>query len=284
MELPLRRQDAMTTAQLMLDVRLSARLPRIARLARRLLGTAIGVACITGCAQTPKMVPPQTLVAPYDTARGEVLWAVVPLRNESATSHADAEMISDQIVAAVEETRGLRALPLNRTIETMRALKMSGVNSPADAKKLAQALGVDGLVIGSVTDYEPYEPTLGLSLALFARPGAMQTVSKEALDVRKLAAQPADSAPKNGAFQDSPVSVFTIHLDGKNHQVLMDVKAYAEGRSDPNSALNWRRYTASMELYSQFAANHAVGGLLEQEWMRLARLGTAQAQVDHKDH
>src|SRR4030095_1580583 len=122
------------------------------------------------------------------------------------------------------------------------------------------------------------------SLALFARPGAMQTVSKEALDVRKLAAQPADTPPKNGAFQDSPVSVFTTHLDGKNHQVLMDVKAYAEGRSDPNSALTSGRYTASMKLYSQVAATHAVRRLLEQEWMRLARLGTAQAQVDHKDH
>ncbi|MCC6676932.1 MAG: hypothetical protein IT436_07300 [Phycisphaerales bacterium] len=249
----------------------------------RALAAGVLALAIPGCAQGPaKMVPPQTLVAPYDASRGEVLWAVVPLRNESGTSQADPLAISDQVVAAIEEARGIRALPLNRTMEAMRALKMGGVGSPADARKLAQALGVDGLVLGSVTAYEPYEPTIGLSLALFARPGAMQTVTKDPLDVRKLAAMPAEAPRDPGAFQEAPVSVFTAHLDGKNHQVLLDVKAYAEGRHDPGSALNWKRYTASMELYTQFAANHAVGGLLEQEWMRLARLGAARERPEER--
>lgn len=268
----------MTTAQLMLDVRPLLRAAR--GLALVLSAVLPGLA---GCAQSPpRMVPPQTLVAPYDTSRGEVLWAVVPLRNESGTTAADSGAISDQVVAAVEEARGLRALPLNRTIEAMRALKMPAVSSPADAKRLAQALGVDGLLMGSITAYDPYVPTLGLSLALFARPGAMQTLTKETLNVRRLAAQPAEAPAKNAAFQDAPVSVFTTHLDGKNHQVLLDVRTYAEGRHEQASALGWRRYTASMELYSQFAANHAVNGLLEQEWMRLARVGAAAERPEER--
>lgn len=267
----------MTTAQLMLEVR--------PRPAARLLVAAIAAlgAFMPGCAASkPKMAPPQSLVAPYDASRGEVLWAVVPLRNESGTSQADPLLISDQVVAAVEEARGIRALPLNRTMEAMRVLKMGAVSTPADARRLAQALGVDGLLIGSITAYEPYEPTLGLSLALFARPGAMETITRDPLDVRKLSAMPAEPPRDPGAFQEAPVSVFTTHLDGKNHQVLLDVKSYAEGRHDPASALNWKRYTASMELYSQFAANHAVGGLLEQEWMRLARLGAARERPEER--
>lgn len=265
----------MTTEQLMLEVRSSVRAGVAAAFCAALL--------LAGCSQGPaKMVPPQALVAPYDASRGEVLWAVVPLRNETGTSQADTLLISDQVVAAIEEARGIRALPLNRTMEAMRALKMAGVGGPADARRLAQALGVDGLVIGSVTAYEPYEPTVGLSLALFARPGAMETMTKEPLDVRKLAAMPAEPARDPGMFQEAPVSVFTVHLDGKNHQTLLDVKSYAEGRHDPNSALTWKRYTASMELYTQFAANHAVGGLLEQEWMRLARLGAARERPEER--
>lgn len=263
----------MTTAQLLLDV-------RIRRAGRSILAAA-ALALIPACSTGPaRLAPPQTLVAPYDTSRGEVLWAVVPLRNETGTSAADPLLVSDQVVAAIEEARGIRALPLNRTLEAMRVLKLSGVSSPAEARRLAHVLGVDGLVLGSLTAYDPYEPTIGMSLALFARPGALATVSKDPIDVRRLAAMPAEPPRDPGAFQEAPVSVFTAHLDGKNHQVLLDVRAYAEGRHDPASALAWKRYTASMELYSQFAANHAVGGLLEQEWMRLARLGAARERPE----
>lgn len=267
----------MTTEQFMLATRPARPGVRLA------LAVLAPVAALTGCTQgPPKMVPPQALVAPYDASHGEVLWAVVPLRNESGTSQADTLLISDQVVAAVEETRGVRALPLNRTIEAMRVLKMPGITGPADARRLAQALGADGLLIGSVTAYDPYEPTLGISLALFARPGAMETITKEPIDVRKLAAMPAEPPRDPGLFQEAPVSVFTTHLDGKNHQVLLDVKSYAEGRHDPATALTWKRYTASMELFTQFAANHAVGGLLEQEWMRLARLGAARERPEER--
>jgi len=68
--------------------------------------------------------------------------------------------------------------------------------------------------------------------------------------------------------------VISEFLDGKNHQVVMDVQAYATGRHDPNSALAWRRYLASMDLYSEFAAWHAVGRLIDHEWIRLARVQT----------
>lgn len=255
------------------------------RSARPLLWAAVLAApiALTACSQGPApMTAPQTLVAPYDTSRGEVLWAVAPLRNESGTTQADTLAISDRLVAAIEEARGLRALPVNRTIETMRALKMQGVSSAADAKKLAQALGADGLIVGSITSYDPYEPTFGLSLALFARPGAMQSAAKgPTLDVRGLTGRAAEtSTPDPGSFQNSPLSIFTTQLDGKNHQVLLDVQAYAQGRHDPAGALNWKRYTASMDLYTQFAANYAVGGLLEQEWMRLARMGAAQERQE----
>ena len=45
--------------------------------------------------------------------------------------------------SAVEQVRGLRALPMNRTIETMRVLKMPFIRTPGDAARLADALETD---------------------------------------------------------------------------------------------------------------------------------------------
>jgi hypothetical protein len=51
----------------------------------------------------------------------------------------------------------------------------------------------------------------------------------------------------------------------------MDLRIYASGRTRDLSAMGWRRYTASMDLYSQFAMYRGVDGLLQQEWTRVAR-------------
>lgn len=247
------------------------------RLARRLIAAAALGATIasTGCSSSgAKLKAPEVLASPYDTSAGEVLWAVIPLRNESGTTLFDPSDVSDKVVAAAAQVRGVRVLPLNRTIAAMRSLKIASVSSPADARRLAQEMGVDGIVLGSISQYDPYDPPkLGLSLALYTRPGAMDRRGDARVDPRVLSVQPTDYNPFPGSsFTDAPASVVSEYLDGKNHQVLMDLKRYAEGRHDEHSALGWRRYLASMDLFSEFAAWRAVGGLLGHEWLRLARV------------
>jgi hypothetical protein len=227
-------------------------------------------ALCAGCAQKDRLVTPVTHAAPYDTTRGEVLWAVAPLRNESGTTAVDRFEIGDKVVAAAAQVRGVRVVPLNRTIAAMRALGMNDLTSPADARRLAAELGVDALVLGSITAWDPYNPPkVGIALALYARPGTLQD-ARDGLDVRALRYQPTDYQyfPRT-AFPDAPASVVSEYLDGKNHQVQSDLKRYAHGRHDPGAALGWRRYLTSMDLFSEFAAWHAMGRLLEHESIRL---------------
>jgi hypothetical protein len=231
-----------------------------------------------GCAAPKELKTPAELVAPYDTSRGEVLWGIVPLRNESGTSTADPLALSDKIAAAVAQVRGVRAVPVNRTLAAMRALQMTELTNPADLRKLAAEMGVDGLIVGSITAFDPYDPPkLGLALALYSRSEAMDfgQVAPQPLDTRRLQYQPTDYQyfPRS-TYAQGPASVISEHLDGKNHQVLADVRQYAEGRHDPRSALGWRRYIASMDLFTEFAAWHAVSRLLDHEWIRLARSPT----------
>ncbi|MCC6427159.1 MAG: hypothetical protein IT435_10110 [Phycisphaerales bacterium] len=245
------------------------------RFARRMVVLALtftGYGMLTACqwSRPARLTPPGALLAPYGTESQTMLWAVTPLRNESGTTLADPLAISDKVVAAVAETRGLRCLPLNRTMETMRALDMTSIRTPADAQALAKAMGADGILVGSITAYEPYQPIFGISLALFGRPGAMSTAGTTELDAKALASKTTETpaaGPSN--FAQKPLSVISDHLDGKNHQVLQDVQDYAHGRSDPASSLGWKRYVASMDLYTEFAAHHALGQLIHQEWMRL---------------
>jgi hypothetical protein len=188
--------------------------------------------------------------------------------------------VSDKVVAAAAQVRGVRCLPLNRTIGAMRSLDMQELASPADAERLAKALGADGLIVGSITAYDPYNPPkLGLALALYSRPGLIKTANGNGgVDSRQLTFQPTDYRyfPRS-AHQQAPASVVSEFLDGKNHQVLMDVQAYAEGRHDDRTALGWRRYTASMDLFSEFGAWHCVNRLLEHEWIRTARVPAGEA-------
>lgn len=248
----------MTSAQIMLAQRVL--------LSLSLLGIA---AMEYACAPTEKpLTAPVVTVAPYDTAQGEVLWAVVPLRNESGTSEAEHGVISDKVVSAAEEIRGVRCLPLNRTLEALRALKMGRPTSPADLRLLAQTMGVDGLLVGSITAYDPYTPIVGLSLALYARD---RGAPEQTLDVRKLSSSPAETGISGRSrFSERPVAVYSEMLDAKNNQVLMDLKNYAAGRHDEGSAFGWKRYAASMDLYTEFAASRAVDGLIQSEWIRLA--------------
>ncbi len=242
----------------------------------------LAIVALTACKTTDpreRLLAPTAIVAPYDTAGRDVVWAVLPPRNESGTSIVRTDLVGDELVAAVQQIRGVRCLPLNRSLEVATALGMpDGPRDSGDAVRLAEALGVDGVIASSVTAYDPYDPPiLGLALALYAKPGAMTRPGKANLDPMALTMAFTDFGRFDGVrFGGDPVTTVSQHLDARDHAVLMAVKQYAEGRSDPTSALKWRVYTASMELYTRFAAYHAVGRLIEEEWLRLAREQSAR--------
>ena len=242
------------------------------RVRNLVLAAAIGAGLgCSGCASKPELATPRATLAPYDTSRGELLWAVAPLRNESATSTVDALAISDRVVEAVEQVKGVRAVPMNRTIETMRALKMPLVRTPGDAKKLADALGVDALVVGTITTYEPYDPKLGLALALVPRTAAMQGggfTPAPTVDPRAVQSSATEIAPPPNAGE--PASAVSELFDGKNQSVQTDVRTFAAGRSEAVSANGWRRFLKSVDLFSEFAAYRTVDALVQAETVRLA--------------
>lgn len=241
---------------------------------------ALSVLCVVaaslgGCAKPDPLRPPQQLISPYASTPAEPIWAVVPLRNESGTTAVDALSISDTLVATITQTRGLRALPLNRSLDAMQAMEMAFPQTPADLDRLARTLGADGVLVGSITAYDPYEPIVGISLGLYARPGALENPGSEPLEIdpRQLREQPTeyDYFGTQRAEGRGPASSVMMVLDGRDHDVKMRVRRYAEGRSEAVSSLGWERHLRSMPEYERFVAFEAVGQLLQREWVRLAR-------------
>jgi hypothetical protein len=255
----------MTTVKTMLRTGFSLRAPAMLACALLLL-----LAGTPGCQSKPELVAPELLISPYDLTETEALWAVAPLANESGTTAVDVLAVSDAIVGKLTETEGIAALPMNRTLAAMRALQLPGVRSPAEARALAEALGVDAIIVGSITAYDPYNPpTIGLTLALYTRSAPPSNAPEE--DPRSFRSAATETAPPRSTFTDAPSSVVIEQLPGNNHAVKMNVRQYAEGRHKQGSALGWEEYLASMDRYTDFAAYWVVRRLLEEERLRLAR-------------
>lgn len=234
----------------------------------RVLLFAVVVGFFAGCQQP---VVEQRTEAPYAERQ---VWAIAPLRNESGSRHADGLLMADQLTRAFEQVVGIDALPLNRVLEAMDALKMPGIASREDAIRLREALGVDALVVGSITHYDAYDPPkLGLALDLYAWP---TEPTGSGLDIRGLSWAPtADKAGiRRGTLYrpDQPVTTVSGYFDaaGIGTKQLLDGYAYGRG-STPNALHERRLYTINMNLFQEFAGHEVGSQLIWAEWQRLAR-------------
>jgi len=243
-------------------------------LAIRLALGAIAL-CLTapGCRHGDDLRYPGAQTAPYVVQGGDVVWAVAPLRNDSGAGVVDELALSDTLVNRIHEVEGVTSLPMNRTIGAMRALGFDSIDSPQDALALAKALGADAVLVGAVTAWDPYDPPeLGLSLALFSRSEAMGAAEQAgSIDPLLMQRAVSDVGLEPGPAGPEPLSVASEHLDAANHGVQMAIRTYAEGRHETISSLGWRRYMASMPLFTEYACHEMVGRLLDAERLRLLR-------------
>lgn len=237
-------------------------------------GLALLACAPPGCA-SEDLRAPRSLTSPYGVGPSGVLWAVAPLANESGVGAVDPLLLTDSLVYQVQQVRGINATPLSRTLAAMRALGLESVTSPSEARLLAETLGADAILVGSITAWDPYDPPeIGLSLALYGVSEAIGGFAEPVrVDPRALAAATTDMTLP-GSMPESwsaPASAVAAHLDGANHEVQTAVRVYAEGRHEVVSALGWRRYLASMTLFTEFACSRVTEQLLDMERLRIAR-------------
>jgi len=216
------------------------------------------------------------LVAPYE---GRHVWAVAPLHNEAGTAAADGLMLADKLAQRVESVKGLEVLPVNRVLAAMDTLRLRRIATREQAMELLGELRADGLVVGSITAYEPYEPPkLGVALDLYTS----LALHRQPLDVRQLTKAATDPTAKQPASEPptQPVVSVSALYDANEPAVRERLSDYADDRREAVRVGADRIYRISIERYSEFASHAIVDRLLEAERSRLARLKRQKARAE----
>jgi len=83
--------------------------------------------------------------------------AVAPFFNTSEEPTLNGKQVALAYSAELQSVPGFEVVPVGVVEKAMLAHEIP-LNGPSDARRLAQVLEVDALVIGTVTDYTPYYP------------------------------------------------------------------------------------------------------------------------------
>lgn len=98
--------------------------------------------------------------------------AVAPFFNQSDEPTLDGRQVAMAYFAELQRTPGFEVVPVGVVEEAMIVHRVD-LGGPGEARRLAQLLGVDAVVIGAITDYSPYyPPRIGLRVEWYtANPG-----------------------------------------------------------------------------------------------------------------
>ena len=262
---PSNRQDAMTSA---LAFAVSG-----SPIARKtpfqfILAWLCTCVCFLGCETTTtrKPSPPPSSIAPYSA-----VLAVAPFTNESGVPIPVNEIweVGDGVITAINETRGWDAVPLNRTIQTMRQMGINSVPDLKTASALAQAMDVDAIVLGTITQWDPYDPPrFGANVILVASDEA----TLREFDPRTLQGSTQERMPTSTSETLQCAQVVGVY-DAAQHGTYESLKAYAAGRYDITGGFEppERYYLMVYSRYLEYATWRLVDGLRDQETTRLAR-------------
>jgi len=247
----------MTSAQSMQPVRLWR-----AGLRSIVIAAALGLPTVlAGC--NGQLAEPATVQAPYPRLQA---WGVAPFLNESGVSIVDTPRIADGFVAEVQQIAGIDTIPVNRVIAAMRETGIPEVVTHGDALTIMNLLQLDGLVVGTITAYDPYRPLrFGMAVQLYTR----QPLETE-VNPRDLTASTSGTASPGEIGPPRPVAQAAGVFDAKDHRTLRRLEEYAAGRHEPRSAFGPEIYLVSMDLYTGFVCHQLLQDLLRSEEYRMA--------------
>ncbi len=262
------RQDAMTTSIPVLRVRNTQ---PFAKLALMMILLAISTAVNLSCARRTQINAP--LASPY---LADKTWAVAPLSDDSGTTVADGAHLSDLLARELQQVYRINVLPVNRVIEAMYALQIERIQTVHDAQAVVRLLNIDGLIVGNITAYDPYSPpVLGMTLQLytsgdeFNSPNETNYSLNSGKGVRTLGAAASDTNLPGVGNSSQPVASATAIVNAADNAIRIDLRSFAEGRTDPDTALGWREYLYSMDAYAQYVGHRLIKDLLTAERRRM---------------
>jgi hypothetical protein len=228
-----------------------------------MLGLAMGVVWTAGCNTLPPPKPYGQEAQLFLPGHQTLVWAVAPALNLSGESHVDPLLQSDLVFQELQQVHGLTVIPVNRVAEVYASVRVEKVESEAQASRICDLLGCDGLIIPTISTYDPYDPPkMAASLQLYAKPGTVD--ASQLLDPHQL----DQSATPDAMALPRPKRLIQVvgMFDAADGTVRSQAQAYAMGRTDPNGPMGDREIYLDMSRYGGFVYHELIRQLL-------ARLG-----------
>ncbi|MEM8782673.1 MAG: hypothetical protein AAGE65_07415 [Planctomycetota bacterium] len=242
------------------------------------MGRKLGLAMLVAMAMLAVTGPPgcttsnqraAQLQGPYETRQ---LFAVAPLNNESGSAFADGVRLADRLSEQLTVAGQIDTVPVNRVLAAMDRIGLPAVTNKSQALQLRQALGVDGLLVGTVTSFDPYDPPkLGMNVELYLDPAH----ASARFDIRRLsrAASDRDFRFEGYAASDQPVSTLSTFFDAAAPDIQDAMGRYVvhRGVDYAVTTADARLYRISADLYADFVAFEVCRRLLLAESARVVR-------------
>lgn len=222
--------------------------------------------CLTGCNSYRQV--PRIYRNPYPQPK---IFAVTIFRNLSGSEDIDVMAVTDAFYAELKnaDARSFQVVPVNRVLAALADLGLSNVNHPADVATLANALEVDGIIVGAVTQYNPYfPPRLGMNVQLFLRDEYNRSPAAKYLGPKEMA-RAAVSFRFNVDNPVQPTNTVDRIIDARDDNVVKRLKKYTKSKRISAGPAGWKKY-ATTENYPYFVSHEIVGELLARERDRLA--------------
>lgn len=218
------------------------------------------LALCAGCASKGKI--DRLYESPYP---GQWNLAVAPLLNHSGSDAVDVIVVTDELYAELQQVKGsLQIIPVNRVMAAMYELGMEKVSNPTDALTLAEALGVDGILVGSITQYDPYyPPRMGLAIQYYTRQGPSSGQAYEQMDPGTLARAGRPFELNRMEELEPRISLVRI-FDANRKEVQEQLESYAKYRGDELEPYGWKKWTTRKN-YPRFVAHEIIGEMLAVE-------------------
>ncbi len=218
-----------------------------------LAGTWLSV----GCRMKERVVEPAVIANP---AMGPMSIAVAPALNQSGSTDFDADRFADLMAGELSYADGVSVIPVSRVLAVLAAQRMDGVESPTHALEIVQALGVDAILVFSVTEYDPYDPpSIGITAQLYGtRPGQ----SGGTVDPVTLSRQAALAASSSGRVPRGLIAQTQGVFDASHDSVVRDVRHYASYRRGEQSPYGWRKYVVSQQHFIRYCCYATIKRLM----------------------
>lgn len=199
---------------------------------------------------------------------------VAPVLNLSGSEELDGIRVADAIAAEFNSFNSVTVVPVNLTLAAMVRGGLRQIESPQQARYLANEFNADATVVAAVTEFDPYDPmTMAMTMQWYsAKPPQDEgytPIAQTATHMQRVNPQ-ADFAPS--------VQVQRV-FNAANETVLDEIEEYGSQRDGDETAFGWRKYAHSQQLYVRYCSWSLIRSML-----RVREYGTDVISPEEADY